>query len=87
MESVNWHQLGGMLAIVIAVGGVIMAILKGFFVTNKRCDDTQAKCQATLCKKIDEVKDEVSSNRKIVSDHYAEIGKALGRIQGRLDRE
>ena len=77
----NWHDIITTATTVIltgiAIGGVMFAMLKGFFKTVDSCEKEQTKCQANVCKKIDELKEEVKNNRDIVSSHYIEILKEL----------
>ena len=87
--SVNWHNVAGIVAAIvtisIAIGGTMLALMRGFFITTKKCEETQGACQQNVCKKIDELKKEVKENRGVVSAHYAEIRGSLGRIEGRLN--
>lgn len=89
MIKVNWHIIITMIAPVvitmIALGGVMIALMKGFFVTTKRCETAQKGCQIKLCKKIDDLKDDIKEDRKIANTHYAEIKETLGLIKGKLD--
>jgi len=89
MGSINWHNVAGIIAAVvtvtIAIGGIMLALMRGFFMTTKSCQLTQANCQQKVCKKIDELKTEVKENRELVGVHYAEIQGSLGRIEGRLN--
>lgn len=81
----DWHTIATIIVTVIAVGGVMVALLRGFFMTPKKCTYMQDKCQTNICKKIDELKDDVKENREVVSKHYAEVRGALGRIEGKLN--
>ena len=87
--STNWHNVAGIMAAVVstvvAIGGVMFAIMRGFFKTTKSCQETQAACQQNVCKKIDELKTEVKEYRETSDTHYAEIQGSLGRIEGRLN--
>jgi hypothetical protein len=49
--------------------------------TPKRCQDAQEKCQANVCKKIDELKTDAKEDRL----HYFEIKEALARIEVKLE--
>jgi hypothetical protein len=82
--KLEWHTIGTIIITVIAVGGVMVALLRVFFMTTKKCTEMQHICQAGICKKIDELKKEVKENREVVSKHYAEVSGALGRIEGKL---
>jgi uncharacterized membrane-anchored protein YhcB (DUF1043 family) len=81
----DWHTIATIIVTVIAVGGVMVALLRGFFMTPKKCTEMQDKCQTSICKKIDDLKNDVKENRNIVSAHYAEIKEALGEINGKLN--
>ena len=83
--KLDWHTLATIIITVIAVGGVMVALLRGFFMTPRKCSEMQDKCQGNICKKIDELKLDVKSNRDIVSAHYAEIKESLGEINGKLN--
>jgi hypothetical protein len=78
---INWHTVATLTIMMIAVGGAIIAILRGFFMTPKRCEEMQHLCQAGVCKKIDELKDDIRRQE----DHYAEIKGILGQIKGKLE--
>jgi len=81
--KVNWHDVATIVVTMIALGGVMMAALRGFFVTTKACANTQDKCQASICHKIDELKKDVKENRNIVSTQYAEIKEVLGELKNK----
>ena len=85
----NWHNVITIIATIattaIALGGVLFALMRGFFVTTTSCNSAQAKCQIGICKKIDELKLEIKEDRKIAGEHYAEIRESLGIITGKLN--
>jgi hypothetical protein len=85
----EWHTiipiLGTIILTIIAMGGVMVALLRGFFMTPKRCVEMQHVCQAGVCKKIDELKIQVEKDGIIISNNYAEIKGILGQIKGKLD--
>ena len=88
METINWHTVATVVAAVVSsiatLGGIMFALMRGFFKTTRSCIATQEHCQQNVCKKIDELKKEVKDNREIVSQHYAEIKSELGIIKGKL---
>ena len=74
--KINWHDVATIVVTMIALGGVMMAILRGFFVTAKGCSETQNRCQLSICKKIDELKIDLKENRKtmeIIKEDVATI--------------
>ena len=74
--KVNWHDVATIFVTMIALGGVMMAILRGFFVTAKNCSETQNRCQLNICKKIDELKIDLKEDRKtmeIIKEDVATI--------------
>ena len=74
--KVNWHDVATIFVTMIALGGVMMAILRGFFVTAKGCSETQNRCQLNICKKIDELKIDLKEDRKtmeIIKEDVATI--------------
>ena len=83
----DWHTLATIIITIIAVGGAMVALLRGFFMTPKRCVSMQDKCQTGICRKIDELKQDVKTDRETASLHYAEIKGALGRIEGKLSND
>ena len=83
--DINWHNIGTIVAVMIAVGGVMIALMKGFFMTSKACTENQDKCQTGICKKIDGLKDDIEEDRKTIHTNYAEIKGILGEIIGKLD--
>lgn len=83
--KINWQDAATIVVTIIAVGGVMMALLRGFFVTKKNLEQHQILCQATVCSKIDELKTDIKDNRMLVSEHYAEIKEELGLIKGKLN--
>jgi hypothetical protein len=85
--KIQWHTIGTIIISVIAMGGVMVALLRGFFMTPKKCTEMQHICQASICKKIDELKQDVKENREVVSKHYAEVSGTLGRIEGKLSSD
>lgn len=83
--KVNWHDIAAIVTTMFVLGGVFMALMRGFFMSKGACEGNQSKCQKAVCKKIDELKEQVSENKQTVSDHYAEIKGLLGEISGKLD--
>ena len=78
--KINWHDVATIIATMSVLGGIMMAVLRGFFVTRKSCEDTQTKCQASICKKIDELKTDLKEDRKtmiIMKEDIATIKGAL----------
>ena len=73
----NWHDIITTATTVIltgiAIGGVMFAMLKGFFKTIDSCEKEQTKCQANVCKKIDELKEEVKDSRTLILEILKEL--------------
>ena len=88
MADINWHQIFTVIAAIvtttIAIGGVMYTLMRGFFKTTAGCLATQTICQQGVCKKIDELKDDIKEDRELANQHYAEIKSELGIIKGRL---
>lgn len=83
----DWHTIGTIIVTVIAVGGVMVALLRGFFMTPKKCNEVQHMCQGNICKKIDELKIDSKEHEAVANERYAEIKGALGRIEGKLSND
>ena len=77
----NWHNIITTSATVIltgiSIGGIMYAMLKGFFKTVDSCEKEQTKCQANICKKIDQLSLDVKNNKELIVAHYIEILKEL----------
>ena len=82
--SPDWHTIATIIGTMLALGGVMFAMMRGFFKTTLGCQTTQEKCQQQVCKKIDELKGEVKENKAIVTKHYNELSTTLARIEGRM---
>ena len=91
MESssmvLTWHDMATIIGVMVAVCGIMVALLKGFFITSSVCLKTQAGCKTAVCKKIDELKNDVKENRNVVADHYVEISKLLAGINGKTENK
>ena len=85
MIDIEWHELAAVSVGCIAIGGTVVALLRGFFQTKKGCDMGQQTCQKTICAKLDTLGRVVVDDRKLASDHYAEIKGMLGKINGKLN--
>jgi hypothetical protein len=83
--KVDWHTIAAVIIAIIAVGGIMISLLRGFFMTPSKCEEMQDKCQGGICKKIDELKLDAKIDRKNANTRYAEIQGALGRIEGKLN--
>jgi hypothetical protein len=83
--EINWHDVATIVATMSVLGGIMIALLKGFFVTTKGCQENQKTCLSAVCKKIDELKDDIKDDRRIANDHYAEIMNAIGLINGKIN--
>lgn len=82
--SVNWHDVATITVTMIALGGVMVALLRGFFQTKKDCELDQDKCQLAVCRKIDELKKDIKDDRVIANEHYIEIKEALAEMRGKF---
>ena len=78
--KINWHDVATIVVTMIALGGVMMAILRGFFVTAKSCSDTQTKCQSSICKKIDELKEDLKDDRAVIMNIREDIVEIKAKI-------
>jgi hypothetical protein len=81
----DWHNVATIAGTMSLIGGVMIALMRRFFVSTEKCAMTQKGCQGEICRKVDELKAEIKEDRKIASDHYAEIKEALGIITGKLE--
>ena len=77
---INWHDVATIVVTMTALGGVMMAILRGFFVTRKSCEGTQTKCQLSICKKIDELKLDFKEDRKIMEIIKEDVATIKGAL-------
>jgi hypothetical protein len=41
--KIDWHNIGTAVGVSIAIGGTIVALLRGFFQTKHGCEDTQER--------------------------------------------
>jgi len=78
--KINWHDVATIVATMSVLGGIVIALLKGFFVTRKSCEDTQVKCQANVCKKIDELKEDLKEDRKTIITMKEDIATIKGAL-------
>ena len=83
-QGIDWHNIATITGVMIGLGGAMFAILKGFFQTKKGCEDHQHSCRTEVCRKIEILRQEAKENREIVGDHYVEMHKILGQINGKL---
>lgn len=85
----NWHEVATIIAAIvataIALGGVLITIMKSYFMTRSHCESSQERNRNNICKKIDELKKEMKEDRRTANEHYAEVKEALGIITGKLD--
>jgi len=83
--NIQWHNIAAIIATMLLLGGVMIAIMKRFFVSTERCAVTHKDHRIDICKKIDELKSEIKEDRKTANTHYAEVKETLGLIQGKLE--
>lgn len=83
--NIDWHNIAAIATTIVILGGVMVGLMKGFFVTTKNCVDNQDKCQTNICRKLDKLSNEVKEDRELMNTHYAEIKGSLGIIMGKLD--
>jgi len=78
--KINWHDVATIVATMAVLGGIVIALLKGFFVTTKTCADTQDRCQLNICKKIDELKEDLKEDRKTIITMKEDIATIKGAL-------
>jgi len=78
--KINWHDVATIVVTMIALGGVMMAILRGFFVTAKGCSETQNRCQLSICKKIDELKIDLKEDRNVIMGIKEDVALIKGAL-------
>ena len=78
--KINWHDVATIVVTMITLGGVMMAILRGFFMSKTSCDYTQSKCQSSICKKIDELKEDLKEDRKAIMIIKEDIATIKGML-------
>ena len=78
--KINWHDVITIVMTMIALGGAMMAALRGFFITRKSCEDTQVKCQASVCKKIDELKEDLKEDRNVIMSIKEDVALIKGAL-------
>jgi len=78
--KINWHDVATIVVTMIALGGVMMAILRGFFISRKSCEYTQNKCQLNICHKIDELKEDLKEDRKVIMIIKEDIATIKGML-------
>lgn len=83
--NINWNDVATIAGTMAILGGIMIGLLKGFFVTTKACLSSQKECQSNVCKKIDDLQEEIKEDRKIANQHYTEIKEALAEIRGKLN--
>jgi uncharacterized membrane-anchored protein YhcB (DUF1043 family) len=80
----TWSEVAAIIIAIIAIGGVVVGILKGFFQTKKVCTDKHNCDMKKIDTKLDKLEVQIGKNRDTVSAHYTDLSTALGRIEGQL---
>ena len=78
--KINWHDVATIVATMAVLGGIVIALLKGFFVTAKGCSDTQDRCQLNICKKIDSLKIDLKEDRNVIMGIKEDVALIKGAL-------
>lgn len=83
--SVQWTTVAAVVTTVSFVGGIMLVLMRRFFVSTEKCEITHKNHAGEISKKIDDLKTEIKEDRVIANNNHAETKETLGLIQGKLE--